>query len=113
MFKRAANYRADLTQIEGLGDVIEGAGPHCLDRAIDRSLAADHHRDGIRRELHDVRQHFEAAHPRHRDIGKDEIEPLRTQQRQRMFRGIGRQALIRTAEVLVQDAADLLVVIDD
>src|SRR5437764_7996300 len=27
MFKRATNYRADLTQVEGLGDVIERAGP--------------------------------------------------------------------------------------
>ena len=80
MFKRATNYRADLTQVEGLGDVIERAGPHRFNRVIDRLLAADHDDHGVGRMLQYARRHLEAAKPGHLNVAEHQIELIAAQQ---------------------------------
>ena len=51
VFERALHGRANLSQVERLGDVIERAGPHRLNRVIDGLLAADHDDHSVRRML--------------------------------------------------------------
>jgi hypothetical protein len=98
VFERAADCRLDLTEVEGLHDVIERAEPQRLDGALDGLHPADHDDDRLGREREDMRDHFEPAHPAHRDVADDQVALFRAEVCQRLLGRGDRRALVIEAE---------------
>ncbi len=112
--QRLAHAGDQLGRREVLGDVIEGAGVHCLHRDGDvlQHRAHDHTHVGVPL-AHDP-QRLEPAHPRHLHVEQYEVERGGAHPLQRFLAGGGEGRLHRT---LFQDEMDVLaqvgVVVDD
>ena len=85
MLYRAADGERDVVEVERLRDVVERSGAHRLDGALDGLRAADHDDERVGRLRAHVRNHLKPVHALHRDVADDELEPIRAEQRERLF----------------------------
>ena len=82
---RLAKDEDELLGLEGLLQVVVGAGLHRLDREIDVAVRAHHDDDGVVAFGLERRQQIEPAHPRHPHVGEDDVGAERLDERERLL----------------------------
>ncbi len=80
-FHPAADDAPDLVDVDGLGDVVEGAELHGRDRGLDGGVGGHHDDSGLGAQTLDAFERLDAVHARHAQVHDDEIveagaEPL-------------------------------------
>ena len=100
--------------LEGLGDVVERALAHRLDRSFDGGVGGDDHDDGVRVPAADVAQDLEARAIREHEVEQDDVVRLGVEQRQG-FAGVGgrRHVAAFFFQQGLEDVADDLFVVHD
>ena len=76
VIETAPDHQFDFLFLEGFCQVVIGALLDGLDRSLHRSERGQEHDEGIRTDLLEFPQHFEAVHRAHSDVGQDHIEPF-------------------------------------
>ncbi len=104
----------DFVLLEGLRDVVVGAGLHRFDRQVDRAVRAhqDHRRQGRARLQFGAE--LDPGHPAHADVGKHEV---RIETLQLLQRGLGTLGRLDLVVVLLEQRAehepDVFFIVDD
>ena len=112
--QRALHHQLDLVRLERLGNVIEGAELHRLDRGVDLRQTGDHDHVDVGMAFLDQAQHFEAADIRHHDVEDHHVVGVFLDFAQRLAAVLHRLDPIVVAVEDAQAAADDdLLVVDD
>ena len=108
---RVADDAEQLRLVERLGDVVEGAGPHRLDRVLDLPEGGDEDHRQLRVPLAATSEEGEPVHLRHPDIGDQGVGPLRVEPlRRRRAVGRRRHLVPLPRQRRLQDATEIPVV---
>ena len=114
--ERGRHAGAQQDRVDGLGEVVVGAGLDAMDRALD--LAEGRHDDdrqrGRGRRRLDAPQHLDAAQPRHQQVEQHEVVAGRLQQFQRALAVVAARDLVAVAaEAARQQVERRGVVVDE
>ena len=111
--ERVLDRGPELVEPERLGDVVEGAGPHRVDRRLDRPERGDDHHRHARIARPHLGQQIAALHARHHLIGHDDVDRRVVEMAQRLGAvGGGPHLVARLAQLLLEPGAHLDVVLD-
>jgi hypothetical protein len=104
----------DLVGLEGLADVVVGARLHRVDGQVDVAVRT-HHDDRRRVLLRDERRkEIHAPHPRHANVGQDDVGVERVQRGERGFSTVGDLHLVAVLlQQRTEHEADIFLVVDD
>jgi hypothetical protein len=104
----------DLLDLERLEDVVVRAILHRLDRALDRAEAGHDHGEDVDVLLGDLLEQLQPRHPRHLEVGDDEVVRADAQLDQRLLAVLHRADHVPLErQELREDLADHLLVVDD
>ncbi len=87
----------DFLVLEGLGNVVERALPHRLDRALDRRVGGDDDHDGVRISPADLAQDFQTRAVGEHEVQEDQVMGVRFESLERFRAGLGRSHLVAFA----------------
>jgi hypothetical protein len=73
-FEVLPDLEAELVHAERLGEVVDGAKPHCLDGGARGRVRRHHERDDVAIDFLGRAQHVNTAHIGHLDVGKEQVE---------------------------------------
>src|SRR5437764_14527645 len=113
MLKRSFYRSLNLSQIEGLHNVIKRAQAQSFNRALDCLHPAYHHDDRFGRMRNDTRNHLKTAHAAHRDVADNELELCLVKKCERVFSRSRRLAIVLKAQQVAQHLSDVRLVINN
>ena len=109
-----ADGEPDLFVLERLGQVVEGALPHRLDRALDGGVGGDHDDDLVRVALADAAHDLPAVHVRQHQVEQHQVDLLLGEHGQRLLaRGAADRVVPLLPDQGGEDVLQDLFVVDD